>query len=69
MADMEERAMKIRWVLAVVATSLVGTVAALAGQAAETMLEPMPARLETQFALSAVPPGLRGALRAWAPPP
>jgi len=33
--------------------------AAPPGQATETTIEPMPAKLETQFALSAVPPGLR----------
>jgi hypothetical protein len=33
--------------------------AASPGQATETTIEQMPAKLETQFALSAVPPGLR----------
>jgi hypothetical protein len=59
MTYMERRAMQIRWVLAIVATSLVGMAAAPSGRATETTIEQMPAKLETQFALSAVPPGLR----------
>ena len=51
--------MKIRWVPALVAISLVGMAAAPSGQATETTIEQMPPTLETQFALSAVPPGLR----------
>jgi len=51
--------MEIRWVPALVAISLVGMVAAPASQAAGTTIEQMPAKLETQFALSAVPPKLR----------
>jgi len=51
--------MKIRWVPALVAISLVGMAAAPPGQATETTIEQMPAKLETQFALSAAPPGLR----------
>ena len=51
--------MKIRWVPALVGISLVGMTAAPPGQATETTIEQMPAKLETQFALSAVPPGLR----------
>src|SRR5882672_7101924 len=54
-----ERAMKIRWVPALVAISLLGMAAASPGQAAQTTIEQMPAKLETQFALSAAPPGLR----------
>jgi hypothetical protein len=54
-----ERVLKIRWVPALVAISLVGTATASPGQATETTIEQMPAKLETQFALSAVPPGLR----------
>jgi hypothetical protein len=50
--------MKIRWIPALVAMTLVGTTAAAPNQATET-IEPMPAKLETQFALSAVPPALR----------
>jgi len=51
--------MKIRWVPALVAISLVGMAAAPLSQATESTIEQMPAKLETQFALSAVPPGLR----------
>jgi hypothetical protein len=51
--------MKIKWVPALVAIILVGMVAAPSGQAAEATIEQMPARLETQFALSAIPPALR----------
>src|SRR5882672_4761021 len=54
-----ERAMKIRWVPALVAISLLGMAAASPGQAAETTIEQMPVKLETQFALSAAPPRLR----------
>jgi hypothetical protein len=51
--------MKNRWVPALVAISLVGMTAAPPGRATETTIEQMPAKLETEFALSAVPPGLR----------
>ena len=51
--------MKIRWVTALVAISLVAMSAAPPGQATETTIEQMPAKLETRFALSAVPSGLR----------
>ena len=52
--------MKIRWVPpALVAISLVAVAAALSGQTTGATIEQMPAKLETQFALSAVPPGLR----------
>lgn len=51
--------MKIRWVPTLVAISLVGYAATPPGQATETTIEPMPALLETRFALSAAPPGLR----------
>jgi hypothetical protein len=51
--------MRISWVPALVAIGLVGMVAALASQATETTIDQMPVQLETQFALSAVPPGLR----------
>ena len=50
--------MKIGWIPALVAISLVGMSAAPLGQTIETIKQ-MPAKLETQFALSAVPPGLR----------
>jgi hypothetical protein len=48
--------MKIRWMPAVVAISVVGMAT---GQAAEPTIDQMPAKLETRFALSAAPPGLR----------
>lgn len=51
--------MKTRWRPALVALSLLGMASAAPGQAAETVIEQMPAGLETQFALSAVPPALR----------
>ena len=51
--------MKIRWVSALVAISLIGMAAAPPGQATEATIGQMPAQLETQFALSAAPPGLR----------
>jgi hypothetical protein len=50
--------MKIRWAATLTAISLVG-MAATPGQASDTALEPMPAKLETRFALSAAPPTLR----------
>jgi hypothetical protein len=53
--------MKIRWVPALVAISLVGMAAAWPVQATETTIDQMPAKLETQFALSAAPPRLREA--------
>jgi len=52
--------MKIKLVLAIITTSLVGLSTAPLSQASETTIEQMPAKLETQFALSAVPPALRG---------
>lgn len=51
--------MKIGWIPALVAISLIGMAAAAPGVATETTIEQMPAKLETQFALSAAPPGLR----------
>ena len=56
--------MKARWVSALIAMGLVGISPARAtetttGTTTETSIEQMPARLETQFALSAAPPGLR----------
>jgi len=50
--------MKIRWAATLTAISLVG-MAATPGQANDTALEPMSAKLETRFALSAAPPALR----------
>ena len=51
--------MKLRWVPAVFALSLAGMATAGSTTASETTLEAMPAKLETQFALSALPPALR----------
>lgn len=52
--------MKVRWVSALVAISLVGIPPTQATETTtETTIEQMPAKLETQFALSAAPPGLR----------
>jgi hypothetical protein len=51
--------MRIRWVTALVAVGLAGIAAASPNLTTETTLEQMPAELETQFALSAVPPRLR----------
>lgn len=51
--------MRIKRILAIIATGLMGLSTALASQASETTIEPMPTELETQFALSAVPPTLR----------
>jgi hypothetical protein len=55
-----ERAMRLRWVPVLGAiSSFVGVVAPASGQTTETTIDQMPARLETQFALSAAPPALR----------
>src|SRR5688572_4384967 len=51
--------MRIRWIFGLVAIGLVSADAALSAQSTETTVEQMPAKLETQFALSAVPVGLR----------
>lgn len=51
--------MSIRWLFAVAAVSLMSLAATSRGEANGTTLERMPAPLETQFALSAVPPALR----------
>jgi hypothetical protein len=53
------RTAKITLALPIVAISLIGF-SARPGEAAETTIEQMPAKLETQFALSALPPALRG---------
>ncbi len=50
--------MKIRLVLALSTISLIG-ISAPPSQATETTIEQMPAKLETQFALSALPAALR----------
>lgn len=49
----------MRWVPALTAISFVAIAPASPGAAAATTIDPMPAELETQFALSAAPPGLR----------
>jgi hypothetical protein len=49
-----------RMINVLVASALLGTAAATPIHAAETTLDRMPAGLETQFALSAAPPALRG---------
>jgi len=51
-------AMKIKLVLAIITISLIG-ISAPPSQATETTIEQMPAKLETQFALSALPPAMR----------
>jgi hypothetical protein len=53
-------AMKIKWVLAIISASLVGVgLPASPSQAAETTIEQMPVKLETRFALSALPRAMR----------
>ena len=51
--------MTIRWAAILLAISLAGTAAAQPSQTIGTTIEQMPAKLETRFALSAAPPGLR----------
>lgn len=53
--------MNMSWVAALAAVSLVSIASAGSRPANETTLEAMPAKLETQFALSAAPPRLRDA--------
>jgi hypothetical protein len=53
--------MKVRWVIALAATSLVGIVSAGPVHSKNPQLEAMPPQLETEFALSAAPPKVRGA--------
>jgi hypothetical protein len=53
-----ERALKIKLALAIITISLIG-ISASQSQATESTIELMPAKLETQFALSALPPALR----------
>src|SRR4030095_6421789 len=54
-----KRAGKMQWVLAMITIGLAG-LSASRGQATETTIDRMPAELETRFALSALPPALRG---------
>jgi hypothetical protein len=56
-----------RWVPALAAISFVGLAAAPPSLATETTIEQMPAKLETQFALGAVPPGLRDRAAVYLP--
>jgi hypothetical protein len=51
--------MKLRWVPTLVALGIAGMATAAPGTANDKTIEAMPAKLETQFALSAVPPALR----------
>jgi hypothetical protein len=52
--------MKIKLLLALITFSLIGVgLSASPSQATETTIEQMPAQLESQFALSALPPALR----------
>jgi hypothetical protein len=51
--------MKSQLVLAIVTISLVSAGRSASAQATETTIEQMPAKLESQFALSALPPALR----------
>lgn len=60
MLPLEGRTMKIKVVLAIITISLIGVgISASPGQATETTIEQMPADLETQFTLSALPPAMR----------
>src|SRR5687768_8616609 len=60
-AKNSERTMTIGWVPSLIAISLVATAAAARGEAIDTTIDRMPAKLETQYALSALPPQLRDA--------
>ena len=51
--------MKAKWVLATITISLTGIVRSASSQATATTIDQMPAKLETQFALSALPVALR----------
>ena len=51
--------MKSQLVLAIVTIGLIGVGGSASSQTTETTIEQMPAKLETQFALSALPPALR----------
>jgi hypothetical protein len=56
---MMNSAMKIQWLAAFASLGLAGMASAGSTPANDTTLEAMPAKLETQYALSAVPPALR----------
>jgi hypothetical protein len=51
--------MKSQLVLAIITIGFIGVGRSASSQTTETTIEQMPAKLETQFALSAVPPALR----------
>src|SRR5712664_4951017 len=52
--------MKIKFALAIITIGLIGAgISASPSLATETTIEQMPAKLESQFALSALPPALR----------
>src|SRR5882672_69702 len=53
------RTMKAKWVLATITISLIGMVRSASSQATATTIDQMPAKLEAQFALSAMPVALR----------
>jgi hypothetical protein len=53
--------MKMRWVMALAATSLASIASAKPDHESEPKLDAMPPQLETQFALSAAPPKVRSA--------
>jgi hypothetical protein len=52
--------MKTKFVLPMIAVSLIGIGRVASSQGTETTIEQMPARLEAQFALSALPRAMRG---------
>lgn len=56
--NMVARAVKVTLALSIIAIGLIG-MSARPGQATETTIDPMPAELETRFALSALPPAMR----------
>ena len=49
----------MRWVHALITIGVAAIAVARPGQAGEPTIEPMPVKLETEFALSAAPPGMR----------
>jgi hypothetical protein len=51
--------MRAKWILATIAISLLGTGTSASSQATATTIDQMPAQLEAQFALSALPGALR----------
>ena len=51
--------MKAKWILATITISLSGTSGSASSQAIATTIDQMPAQLETQYALSALPGALR----------